>query len=468
MTASRERIVVLGADAAGMSAAHQALRMASSQGREIEVVAIERSSFTSYSACGLPYWVAGEVESYDELVARSPERHRAMGIDLRTGTTATGVDLDRRSVCVEDERGAEWIDFDQLVVATGASPVMPDWAKGPEGRLIRGIAALKDPDDGRRWIERLRAPEPGGGRSPLVIAGGGYIGVEMAEAALARGWPVVLITRTRVMSGMEPAMSERIADTLRAAGVTVIAGDPVVSVSSDGTGAVSSVRTSAGETVDCSAVLVAMGVRANVGFLGEGFPRLGPSGALVPDARGELLPGVWAAGDCCESLHRVSGQSVHVPLGTHANKQGRVVGTNLMGGTARFEGVLGTGISRFDGGGEVYVEMAKTGLSVSEAERAGFEPIELSTEGRTASGYMEASAPIAVSVIADRGSRRLLGAQIAGGRQAAKRIDTVAASLWGHLTVDDLAAMDLAYAPPFATVWEAVQLAARRLADRMS
>lgn len=465
MAHSPEKILVLGADAAGMSAAHQALRSARSQNRRVQVIAVERTPYTSYSACGLPYWISGEVPGYEDLVARSPEQHRAAGVDLRMGTRALELDLHRRAVEVNDGSRRYWIDFDQLVIATGASPIMPEWTRDSSGKPVAGIAGLKDPRDAITWIETLTGPQRDTAH-PIVIAGGGYIGVEMAEVVAKRGRPVVLITRTRVMSGMEPSMSERISQALIGAGVTIISGDPVVGASAGDDGSVQYVETESGQRVHCSAVLVSMGVRANLDFTTEGDLPMGRSGALLPDERGEVLPGIWAAGDCCEARHRVSGKSVYVPLGTHANKQGRVVGSNLLGGDARFEGVLGTGISRF-AAGDFYIEMSNTGLNTSEALAAGFDPMELTTEGRTASGYMDGSAPIAVSIIADRSSRRLLGVQIAGGPNSAKRIDTAAAALWAELKVDDLAAMDLAYAPPFATVWEAVQLAARRLADRL-
>jgi NADPH-dependent 2,4-dienoyl-CoA reductase/sulfur reductase-like enzyme len=196
-----------------------------------------------------------------------------------------------------------------------------------------------------------------------------------------------------------------------------------------------------------------------------GLP-VGASNGYLPDPAGRISDGIWAAGDCCEAIHRITGDYAFMPLGTHANKQGRVVGENLSGGDARFDGVLGTAITRFVTDTH-HVEIARTGLSTSEAVSAGLAVRSLVTEGRTASGYMPEASPMATKVLSEEGTRRLLGMQIVGGRGAGKRIDTAAAALWGGMTVDDLAGMDLAYAPPFATVWEAVQLAARRLADQM-
>jgi NADPH-dependent 2,4-dienoyl-CoA reductase/sulfur reductase-like enzyme len=196
-----------------------------------------------------------------------------------------------------------------------------------------------------------------------------------------------------------------------------------------------------------------------------GLP-LGASGGLLPDERQQVAEGVWAAGDCCESVERLTGRRVHVPLGTHANKQGRVAGENLAGGDARFAGVLGTAVTRFAAAG-VEVEIGRTGPTSAQAQAAGFDVAALVTESTTASGYMPEAAPVAVKVLADRGTRRLIGTQLVGGRAAAKRVDIAAVAIWTGQTVDDVAAMDLAYAPPFSPVWDPVQIACRRLADKL-
>lgn len=458
----RTRLVVVGADAAGMSAASQALRGARARGRELEVVALEKTEYTSYSACGLPYWVAGDLDDPDDLVARTPDQHRERGIDLRTGATATRLDLGARTVEYRDAAGAlARVSFDELVLATGAPAIVPDWARGADGALVPGVRPLKDLDDGAAWLDLTRRP-PGRG----VVIGGGYIGVEMAEALHRRGWDTTLLTRSTVMSSLDPDMSVRIEKAMIASGVEVLTDTSVTGIELGPDGAVAAVITQHGQRVPADVVVVAMGVRpANALGADVGLP-VGRSGGYLADERGRLADGVWAAGDCCEVRHRITGDFVFMPLGTHANKQGRVVGENLSGGDARFGGVLGTAITRFVTETQ-HVEIARVGLSSAEAAAAGIEAASLVTEGRTASGYMPEASAMATKVIVDAGTRRLLGIQIVGGRGAGKRIDTAAAALWGAMTVDDLAGMDLAYAPPFATVWEAVQLAARRLADRV-
>ncbi len=476
-----ENILVIGADAAGMSAAHQALREAQKQKRDVRVTAIEKMAYTSYSACGIPYWIAGDVDVVDELVARTPERHRAMGVDLRTGLTAFGLDTTTRIVSARTDSGhTEEFRYDQLVIATGGRPVTPEWACGPSGKLHGGVAAVKDLDDGHQWIDHLTRTFPsrtadrgseGGStasRGCVAVIGGSYIGLEMAEAAARRGYAVTVLTRSTVMSSLDPDMSGRITKALSDSGVQVIENAAVDGLELGADGWVTDVRTSDGAVFPCDLAVVAMGVRPSVDFAREAGLPTGRRGGLLPDPSGAVAPGIWAAGDCCETVQRISGETVYSPLGTHANKQGRIVGTNIVGGgQTQFGGVLGTSITRYVHAG-VHLEISRTGLSTAEAAAAGIDAVSKVTEGRTASGYMPEASPIAVKIIAERGTRRLLGGQIVGGKSSAKRIDTIASALWGAQTVDDLASMDLSYAPPFATVWEIVQLAARRLADGMA
>lgn len=468
MSDQARRLVVLGADAAGMSAAHQALRSAKAQGETVQVVALEKTPFTSYSACGLPYWVAGDVGGFDELIARSPEQHREMGVDLRTGAEAISVDFESRIVTYRAERGVEQICYDDLVIATGARAVFPSWMRNTHGGLVAGVGAVKTPDDAEKWIERLSDPRDSSGRlKTVLVAGGGYIGVEIAEAARRQGFEVTLMTRSRVMSSLDAEMSEIVEEEIFSAGIRVVTNTIVAGLQTDPeSGAVVGVEGSDGEVYACDFAVAALGVAPVTDFIPPGVVPFGASGGILAQPDGSVMPHVWAAGDCCETRHRVSGGWVFAPLGTHANKQGRIVGQNLFGAGAEFGGVLGTAITRFSFDSR-YIEIARTGLSTREANSCGFDAVALSTSGKTASGYMPEATPMTTRVVADRTSRRLLGVQIVGGRGAAKRIDTAAAAIWGSQGIDDLAGMDLAYAPPFATVWEAVQLAARRLADRL-
>lgn len=457
-----QRIVVVGADAAGMSAAHQALRAARRVGREVSVLAFEETSHTSYSACGLPYWVAGHVSSQDDLVARTFEQHVAAGIDLRMDTRVTAVDLDSRTVTARGPAGVEDVTYDDLVIATGAAPVVPDWALAEDGTPMPGTGAVSTLDDGREWLDRIES------EGDVLVAGGGYIGLEMVEAVLARGRRCTLLTRGRFMHTLDPEMGQRVVHAMRKAGVDVREGTEVTGLDVED-GRVTGARTAEGQSVPADLVVLALGLSPRTELVADQLP-LGRHRGLLPDARGlvDADRGVWAAGDCCEMHHRLLGEPRFLPLGTHANKLGRALGDNLGDPASRlsFDGALGTSITRF-AGGDQYIEIAMTGLTEEVAVEAGLDVLASTLEGSTTSGYMPEAEPITVRVVAERGTRRLLGVQIVGGHGAGKRVDTAAAVLWFGGTVDDLTWMDLAYAPPFATSWEVLSVAARRAAERL-
>jgi NADPH-dependent 2,4-dienoyl-CoA reductase/sulfur reductase-like enzyme len=458
MSEEATRVVVVGADAAGMSAAHQALRTARRTGRELAITVLDRGSHTSYSACGIPYWMAGDVDGGDDLVARTAEEHREAGIDLRLGTEVVAADLEGRTVTTA---AGETIPYDELVVATGAPAMVPDWALRPDGSLHPMVGPVKTLDDGAAWLDRF---EEAGDGAHVVVVGAGYIGVEVTEAALRRGLGVTLLTRGRGLALLEDEMSERVAIGLCDAGAEVVLGVEVTGLQLDG----DRVRgvTWDGGCREADLVVLAIGVRPATGFLAGSGLELTEDGALRPDAHGRVADHVWAAGDCCEVRRRLDDGWVFRPLGTHANKHGRALGDSLAGGDLAFQGVVDTSITRFAAEG-VHLEIARTGLGHDEAVAAGHDPVTLVTEGSTASGYMPEADPIALWVMADRRTRRLLGVQVVGGRGAGKRIDAAAAVLWHGGTVDDLAWMDLAYAPPFATAWDVLQVAARRVAERL-
>jgi NADPH-dependent 2,4-dienoyl-CoA reductase/sulfur reductase-like enzyme len=452
------RVVVVGADAAGMSAAHQALRTARRSGRELAITVLDKGTHTSYSSCGIPYWMAGDVDSGDDLVARTPDQHRQAGIDLRLGVEVVSTDLQARTLTTGS---GEIVEFDELVVATGAPAVVPDWALRPDGTTYDGVGAVKTLDDGAAWAERFAKAGDG---AHVVVVGAGYIGVEVAEAALKQGFGVTVLTRGRGMSMLEDEMADLVNVGLCDAGAEVVLGAEVTGLVLDGdrvTGV-----TWAGGSREADLVVVATGVRPATSFLEGTGIELTEDGALRPDPHGRVAEHVWAAGDCCEVRRRLDDRWVFRPLGTYATKHGRALGDSLAGGSLSFDGMVDTSITRFSVD-DVHLEIARTGLSRKDAEAAGHDPVALVTEGTTGSGYMPEAEPIALWVMADRTTRKLLGVQVVGGHGAGKRIDTAAAVLWAGGTVDDLAWMDLAYAPPFATAWEVLQVAARRVAERL-
>jgi NADPH-dependent 2,4-dienoyl-CoA reductase/sulfur reductase-like enzyme len=450
------RLVVVGGDAAGMSGASQALRVAAGRGQALEVVAYERTGHTSYSQCGVPYWIAGDVDDADALVARTAEQHRANGIDLRLGAEVTGVDLDTGHVAVRHLDGGreERVGFDDLLLATGAGELYPDWARG-----VAGVLPLKTLDDGAVW-RSLLAGESGPVPRRVVVVGGGFIGVEAAEAFARRGLETLLVTRGQepMTSSLDPRMGALVREALEREGVRVVRGSEVGGVE-ERHGEVAAVCIDGQEHL-ADVVALAVGVRPRVELaVGAGLP-VGDHGGLVPDHTQRITEGVWAAGDCCEVWDRVLEQYWFTPLGTHANKAGRVAGTNIGGGSARFAGSVGTAITRAGS-----AEVARTGVLPEWARQHGWDVEQVSVESTTASGYMPEADPVTVSVVGEKGTGRLLGAQIVGGRGAGKRIDIVAMALWSGLGAQDVAAADLAYCPPFSPVWDPVQIACRKLAD---
>ncbi|MFC8616909.1 FAD-dependent oxidoreductase [Micromonospora purpureochromogenes] len=453
-----QRLIVIGGDAAGMAAASQARRRRRRD--DLEILAFERGHFTSYSACGIPYWISGTVEDRGDLIVRSPatfrEEHQ---IDVRIRTEVTGIDLDRREVVARDlDRGGEVRErFDTLVYATGAVPTKPDWARDDVGGVF-GVQTLDDGAAVRDWLDA--EPQP----RRAVVVGGGYIGVEMAEALVQRGLSVTLVEQgEQPMSTVDPDMAALVATAMRGLGIEIRTGVRVTGLE-ERDGRVVAVVTDAG-SLPTDVVVLGLGVRPNTALAAAAGLPVGTTGGVRVDRRMRVpgMPDVWAAGDCVETLHRVSGMAVHLPLGTHANKQGRVVGINIGGGYATFPGVIGTAVTKV-----CDLEVGRTGLREREAASAGFEFVTVRAESTSRAGYYPGARPMTVKLIAERPTGRLLGAQIVGRSEAAKRIDALAVALWNGMTVDDMTALDLGYAPPYAPVWDPVLIAARKAVDALA
>ena len=451
-----ERLVVIGGDAAGMTAAARARRRRDPE--DLDIVAFERGAYTSYSACGIPYFVGDLLSDIDGLVARSPDEHRKNGIDVRTGHEVVAIDVNKRRVRVRDLAGggAERDEpFDQLVVATGSVPTRPD-VPGVDAEGIFGVQTLADGVSVRQAVDE-REPRR------AVVVGGGYVGLEMAEALVRRGLEVSLVDRTEqpMASTLDLDMGDLVADALRAVGVTLHLGEAVDGFEADN-GSVRAVHT-ANRSLPADIVVLGLGVRPNVALARDAGIAIGNKGGIVTDARMETsIGGVWSAGDCVESVDRITGLPIVVALGTHANKQGRVVGINATGGDVRFPGVVGTAVSKIC----VY-EVARVGLTEREAADLDLDVVAAKIESTSRAGYYPGAAPIKVKVVAERPAGRLVGAQIVGAEGAAKRIDVLATAIWNRMTVDEVASLDLSYAPPFSPVWDPVLVAARKAADEL-
>lgn len=424
-----------------MSAATNARR-----GRpDLEIVALEQGTRTSYSACGIPYVVGGSVEEVDDLVVRTPQEFRDQHrIDVRTRHRVVGVDLDARRLEVRalDQRRTLHLGFDQLVLATGARPIRPD-LPGIGQEWIHGVQTLADAD-------RLLAAISDGCRD-VVIVGAGYIGLEMAEAFVDRGARVTVVDRNEhPLGSVDPSIGTRVVEVLEGYGVTVRCrtevrgfGDHVV-------------QTSDGD-LRADLVVLGLGVTPNSELLTSAGVAAGAAGAVRVDHRQRTnVDGVWAAGDCSDVFHLVSKQRVHLALGTVANKTGRVAGLNIGGTYASFPGVLGTAVTRV-----CEVEIARTGLDEQQAWAAGIEFVVGEAVSTSRAGYFPGSVEVVARVLVEAARGRIIGGQLIGADRIGKRIDVIATAIVGGLGAGDLVDLDLAYAPAVATTWDPFQIAAR-------
>ncbi|MDQ0958440.1 NADPH-dependent 2,4-dienoyl-CoA reductase/sulfur reductase-like enzyme [Streptomyces sp. B4I13] len=448
---SIERLVVIGGDAAGMSAASRARRLKGPE--ELEIVAFERGHFTSYSACGIPYWVGGDVAGRDDLVARTPEEHRARGIDLRLRTEVTEIDVAGRRVRARavDSGAQSWTSYDKLVVATGARPIRPD-LPGADAAGVHGVQTL---DDGQALIDTLSRAR---GRRAVVV-GAGYIGVEMAEALINRGYEVTVVNRgSEPMSTLDPDMGRLVHRAMEGMGISMVNDAEVTEVCTTRDGRVRAVRTADAE-YPADVVVLGIGVRPETALAQAAGLPVGGHGGLLTDlamrVRGHEE--IWAGGDCVEVLDLVSGQERHIALGTHANKHGQVIGANVAGGYATFPGVVGTAVSKV-----CDLEIARTGLREKDARRAGLRFETVTVESTSRAGYYPGASPMTVKMLAERRTGRLLGVQIVGREGAGKRVDVAAVALTAGMTVERMTSLDLGYAPPFSPVWDPVLVAARK------
>jgi NADPH-dependent 2,4-dienoyl-CoA reductase/sulfur reductase-like enzyme len=441
------RLAIVGGDAAGMSAASTAKR----RDPDLEVVAFERGPYTSYSACGIPYYLGGLFDDSDRLISRSPDEHRANGIDVHARTEVVGIDLAARTLAVRDHQTGEERSegFDELVLATGAEAVPPPIPGADATEPVRTVDAA----------ERFRAAlRRGGEHRHVVVIGGGYIGIEMAEALVQRDIPTTLVEALpQLMSTLDADMAAHVQDAAEGIGVRVLVGTAVEEVLLDDEGAPRAVRVD-GETIDADHVVMATGVRPAVRLAKDAGIELGPSGAVAVDdhQRCPAHEGVYAAGDCAESWHRLLRKPVNIQLGTHANKQGRIAGANATGGDLAFPGVIGTAVSRL-----CRYEVARTGLSEREAADADIDIVTAMVKDRTRAGYFPGAGPIWVKLVCEPETGRLLGGQIVGVEGAAKRIDVLATCVWAGLTVEEIELLDLGYAPPYSGVYDPVLVAAR-------
>lgn len=439
-------MLIIGGSDAGISAA---LRIKELNTRA-DVTVVLADSYPGFSICGLPFLLSGEVTDWRKLAHHSSDELEKQGILLLIDQRAESITPQAKSLKVVSRDGrARDISYDRLLIATGAESARPPIT----GLDEEGVFLLRWMADGfamQQFIEQHKTKQ-------TVIIGGGYIGLEMADALVRRGLEVTILEfAPEILTTLDIAVGRLIHAELEYRGVKVVTGRGVNSIEREGGNLL--VRTTAAETYAADMVLVATGVKPSTQVARNSGIALGVAGAIRIDRKMNTnMPDILAAGDCAETWHHVMEKSVYMPLGTTAHKQGRVAGENMAGGSREFEGSLGTQVVK------VFDRIAAgTGLRDKQAAGAGFDPLTVTFTSLDRNAYYQGAKEMTICITGDRPTGRLLGAQIVGHRdsEVAKRIDIIAASLYNGMQVEDLCDLDLSYTPPLSSPWDPVQKAA--------
>ncbi|MEH7883807.1 CoA-disulfide reductase [Bacillus sp. JJ1609] len=441
------KILIIGGDAAGMSAAMQMVR--NSSGHEITV--LEKGGVYSYGQCGLPYVISRKIESTDRLIARTPSTFKEKyGIDARVFHEVQKVDIENKMVIGINHSNGETfsLPYDRLLIATGVSSVIPKW----EGVTLRGIFSLKNIPDAKAIMDYLERDI-----NNVTVIGGGYIGLEMAESFAELGKKVTIIERNEQLAKIfDTDMAELIHEEAVKQNIVLKMGESVEAFG--GSDNVESVKTDKGE-YETDLVLVAVGVKPNTSFLEGTGIKTSVNGAIQVNAYMQTsIEDIYAAGDCATQYHRVKEKDDHVPLGTHANKQGQIAGLNMVDVHKTFKGIVGTSIIKF-----FDLTLGRTGLSETEANMLNIPCGSVTITATDIAGYYPDDKKMKLKLVYHKETHKVLGGQIIGENGVDKRIDVLATAIFHSMTTDELLDLDLAYAPPYNGVWDPIQQAARRV-----
>jgi CoA-dependent NAD(P)H sulfur oxidoreductase len=447
------KFVIIGGDAAGMSAASRAKRIMP----EMDVIVLEKTEDVSYSACGMPYNIADADRGMDDLVVRTADVfRRKQGIDLFTGHVVDRIDASSRTVfgIIRHNRESFRFSYDRLLIATGGRPIVPDLP----GFDLPGVVALKSLEDGKRIKAYLQEHAV----QKVLIIGMGYIGLEMAEALRARGIAVEMVKPgSDLLPWMPRDLAAVVRKELQANAVGLYPGQSIKAIEKSGN-QLNIICSDTTLTADM--VLVAIGIHPNSELAEGAGIELGPGGAIAVNRRLQTSnEAVYAAGDCADAIHVVTGEKTWIPLALRANRAGWAVADNVCGKTVELDGVAGTAVFKvFD------LEVARSGLTEEQARKAGFDPATVTIQSRSRAHAHPGSRTIWVHLVGDRRSGRLLGGQMVGPEGVAHRINAVAVALHANMSVASFAQTDLAYAPPFGPVWDPMLTAANQLLKRFT
>ena len=451
---NKKKIVVIGGVAAGTSAASKAKRVDPG----CDVTILQDESLVSYGACGMPYVIEGIIDNFEKLIERSANTFKNQhDIKVVVNTRAEKIDRIKQEILATNLETKELLtlEYDSLVVATGARPIIPP-IKGVD---LDGVVFLRNYGDGEKIKARIAENV-----QSIVIVGAGLIGLEMSEAFKKYGIDditVIEMANHVLPNILDSDLSKIVAEHLRDKGIKLRLGEKLMQVTG-GNGKVRGINTSKGN-IECDLVLLGTGVRPNSELARDAGIELGYANAIkVDEYMRTNVTNIFAAGDCATARSYVTGKDMYLPLGTTANKQGRIAGENAAGGNAIFRGIAGSAIAK-----SFNLYFGKTGLSLEEAFKEGFDPIEETIESITRSRYYPDTKPIWIKIVSDRTSGgRLLGSQIVGGEAVKGRIDLIALialALLLKANATDLANYDACYVPPASPVWEPVNIAASQL-----
>jgi NADPH-dependent 2,4-dienoyl-CoA reductase/sulfur reductase-like enzyme len=449
----KNSLLIIGGSDAGISAALRAREIDPS----IEPTLVVADRYPNFSICGLPFYLSGEVSDWRSLAHRTKEEIEQAGIRLLMDRYASAIDPEQKLVTVVDaERRTGELQYDRLIVATGAESIKPDI----KGMDLPGVFLLRWMADSFRLHKWLIEHEP---KSALIV-GGGYIGMEMADALSIRGLSVKVVEfADTVLTTVDKTLGQEVASELERHGVKTATAVAIESIEADGDRLI--VNGTKGFSAYTDMVLVAVGCRPSTALASGAGIQTGLKGAIKVSRRMETnLPDIYAAGDCVETWHNLLGDYAYLPLGTTAHKQGRVAGENASGGNREFEGSLGTqAVKIFD------LVAACTGLRDAEAQEAGFASLTDHFETWDHKVYYPGADKMIIRITGDRESGRLLGAQILGHykSEVSKRVDIFAAAIFGNMTVEQLSDLDLSYTPPLSSPWDPIQMASQAWVQRL-
>lgn len=448
------KIIIIGGVAAGAKTAAKAKRLLP----DSEIHIYTKDNFVSYSACGMPYYIAGDFRDWEQLIVRTKEEFEKSGIHIHTQKLVTKILPADKKIMVKNLETEDWqfVEYDKLVISTGAEPYIPDF----DNTKSKRIYTLRTLDDGIAIKEGMKEAKH------ITIVGGGYIAVELVEAFVKNKKHVTLVERSSfVLSMLDEDISTFVQDYILSNSdnlVKIINNDTVSEIVGDEP--VLDVITTKGYGFETDMVVVASGVKPVVNLAVDAGIKLGVTGAIKVNSRMETsIKDIYACGDCVEKINMISNTPVWIPLGSTANKEGRVCAINLSGGVEDFEGVLGSAVLRYK-----ELNISRTGLTEKEAFKLGYDVVSVLITKRDKAGYMPEVKNITLKLVADKRSHKLLGAQAIGCGDADKRVNTVSVGLLRGITVEELIDADLTYAPPFSTSIDILISAAQILKSKMS